>query len=101
MGDIMADTELNAKTIALIDSLKTTTGEYGLANGGSEYRIITEIFLYKFLKHFRMVRVLVLLETLHNRTHHKHELLYANTNPSKMDVFGKFFLKTCLQQIHL
>ena len=44
----MADTELNAKTIALIDSLKTTTGEYGLANGGSEYRIITEIFLYKF-----------------------------------------------------
>ena len=48
MGDIMADTELNAKTIALIDSLKTTTGEYGLANGGSEYRIITEIFLYKF-----------------------------------------------------
>ena len=44
----MADTELNAKTIALIDSLKSTTGEYGLANGGSEYRIITEIFLYKF-----------------------------------------------------
>lgn len=44
----MADTELNTKTIALIDSLKTTTGEYGLANGGSEYRIITEIFLYKF-----------------------------------------------------
>lgn len=44
----MADAELNAKTIALIDSLKGTTGEYGLANGGSEYRIITEIFLYKF-----------------------------------------------------
>lgn len=44
----MADAELNAKTIALIDSLKSTTGEYGLANGGSEYRIITEIFLYKF-----------------------------------------------------
>lgn len=48
MGENMADAELNAKTIALIDSLKTTTGEYGLANGGSEYRIITEIFLYKF-----------------------------------------------------
>lgn len=48
MGENMADAELNAKTIALIDSLKSTTGEYGLANGGSEYRIITEIFLYKF-----------------------------------------------------
>ena len=44
----MADAELNAKTIALIDSLKGTTGEYGLASGGSEYRIITEIFPYKF-----------------------------------------------------
>ena len=48
MGENMANADLNAKTIALIDSLKTTTGEYGLANGGSEYRIITEIFLYKF-----------------------------------------------------
>lgn len=40
--------ELKAKTIALIDALKSTTGAYGLANGGNEYKIITEIFLYKF-----------------------------------------------------
>lgn len=44
----MSDFNLNAKTIALIDSLKSTTGAYGLANNGSEYKIITEIFLYKF-----------------------------------------------------
>ena len=44
----MTDQTLNAKTIALIDSLKSTTGAYGLANNGSEYKIITEIFLYKF-----------------------------------------------------
>ena len=44
----MSDQDLNAKTIALIDSLKSTTGAYGLANNGSEYKIITEIFLYKF-----------------------------------------------------
>lgn len=44
----MTDHTLNAKTIALIDSLKSTTGAYGLANNGSEYKIITEIFLYKF-----------------------------------------------------
>lgn len=35
-------------TIALIDSLKMTTGAYGLSNNGSEYKIITEIFLYKY-----------------------------------------------------
>ena len=44
----MAEQNLNLKTIALIDSLKSTTGAYGLANNGSEYKIITEIFLYKF-----------------------------------------------------
>lgn len=44
----MTDQTLSAKTVALIDSLKSTTGAYGLANNGSEYKIITEIFLYKF-----------------------------------------------------
>ena len=39
---------IEGKTIALIDSLRTTCGEYGLAGGGSEYKIITEMFLYKF-----------------------------------------------------
>ena len=31
----MAEQDLNSKTIALIDSLKSTTGAYGLANNGS------------------------------------------------------------------
>lgn len=44
----MTDQTLNVKTVALIDSLKSTTGAFGLANNGSEYKIITEIFLYKF-----------------------------------------------------
>ena len=35
-------------TIALIDSLKSTTNSFGLAGTGSEYRIVTEMFLYKF-----------------------------------------------------
>lgn len=39
---------IEARTIGLIDSLRTTCGEYGLAGGGSEYKIITEMFLYKF-----------------------------------------------------
>ena len=35
-------------TIALIDSPKSTTNAFGLAGTGSEYRIVTEMFLYKF-----------------------------------------------------
>ena len=33
----MTDQTLSTKTVALIDSLKSTTGAYGLANNGSEY----------------------------------------------------------------
>ena len=39
---------ISEATIALIDSLKSTTSHYGLANSGSEYKIITEMFLYKY-----------------------------------------------------
>lgn len=37
------------KTIDLIDSLKSTCQTYGMGNDGNEYKIITQVFLYKFL----------------------------------------------------
>jgi len=44
----MSDINITESTIALIDSLKSTTGSFGLAGTGSEYKIVTEMFLYKF-----------------------------------------------------
>lgn len=41
--------ELKEKTIRLIDDLKATCQSYGLGNDGNEYKIITQIFMYKFL----------------------------------------------------
>ncbi|MFN8314750.1 MAG: class I SAM-dependent DNA methyltransferase [Cyclobacteriaceae bacterium] len=41
--------EHTLKTKDLIDGLKTVCSNYGLANSGNEYKIITEVFLYKFL----------------------------------------------------
>lgn len=41
--------EHKQKTEELIDSLKTICTNYGLGNAGNEYKIITEVFLYKFL----------------------------------------------------
>jgi type I restriction enzyme M protein len=41
--------EHTQKTKELIDGLKTVCSNYGLANTGYEYKIITEVFLYKFL----------------------------------------------------
>ena len=46
----MADTQdFIAQTKALVDKLKSTCAEYGLGNDGNEYKIIVQIFLYKFL----------------------------------------------------
>ncbi|UTS70977.1 N-6 DNA methylase [Mycoplasma bradburyae] len=40
---------IRQKTINLIDELKSTCQTYGLGNDGNEYKIITQVFLYKFL----------------------------------------------------
>ncbi|WP_296191970.1 MULTISPECIES: class I SAM-dependent DNA methyltransferase [unclassified Psychrobacter] len=45
----MVELEFKAKTQELIDSLKSICANYGLGNDGNEFKIITQIFLYKFL----------------------------------------------------
>lgn len=40
---------IKEKTVALIDALKSTCQIYGMGNDGNEYKIITQVFLYKFL----------------------------------------------------
>lgn len=37
------------QTKSLIDSLKTICANYGLGNDGNEFKIISQVFLYKFL----------------------------------------------------
>lgn len=41
--------QIKEKTIQLIDALKATCKTYGMGNDGNEYKIITQVFLYKFL----------------------------------------------------
>ncbi len=44
------DTKQNIeKTEALIDALRATCANYGLSGDSSEYKIIVQVFLYKFL----------------------------------------------------
>lgn len=40
---------IRKKTVALIDELKATCQSAGLGNDGNEFKIITQVFLYKFL----------------------------------------------------
>ncbi len=41
--------DIREKTRNLIDELKSTCQTYGMGNDGNEYKIITQVFLYKFL----------------------------------------------------
>ncbi len=47
---VIANTKtIKEKTIELIDALKSTCQTYGMGNDGNEYKIITQVFLYKFI----------------------------------------------------
>lgn len=88
MGIIMIAEEIMSKTKAMIDDLKTVCANYGLGNASSEYKIITEVFLYKFLndKFLHEVRLLDdkyahcenLEETLSNKSDEDYEFLLAS-----------------------
>ena len=41
--------EFEKKTKFLIDELKSVCANAGLGNDGNEYKVITQVFLYKFL----------------------------------------------------
>lgn len=45
----MVTQEFEQRTRQLIDSLKGICAAYGLGNDGNEFKIITQVFLYKFL----------------------------------------------------
>lgn len=45
----MVTQDFQRKTKELIDSLKGICASYGLGNDGNEFKIITQVFLYKFL----------------------------------------------------
>jgi type I restriction enzyme M protein len=45
----VVELEFQQKTKELIDSLKSICANYGLGNDGNEFKIITQVFLYKFL----------------------------------------------------
>ncbi len=45
----MVNKDFTAQTKSLIDSLKGVCTSYGLGNDGNEFKIITQVFLYKFM----------------------------------------------------
>jgi type I restriction enzyme M protein len=49
VAEIKQDEQFKTKVKELIDSLKAICATYGLGNDGNEFKIITQVFLYKFI----------------------------------------------------
>ena len=69
------DLEFKAKTEELIDNLKGTCASYGLGNDGNEFKIITQVFLYKFMNDKFGYEVTQLDSNLKNAQNWEEEIL--------------------------
>ena len=80
--------DIKQKTIELIDSLKSTCQTYGMGNDVNEYKIITQVFLYKFLNDKFGYEVKKISNRLANAKSWENE--YALMSEDKrMDIFDK------------
>ena len=80
--------DIREKTFRLIDSLKATCQKSGLGNDGNEYKIITQVFLYKFLNDKFGYEIKKVSPELARAE--KWELAYKNMSESQiLDLFDK------------
>ena len=79
---------IKEKTIELIDALKSTCQTYGMGNDGNEYKIITQVFLYKFINDKFGYEVKRLSSKLANAP--KWEIAYAEmTEDERLDILDE------------
>lgn len=80
--------DIEKSTVELIDSLKATCQSYGMGNDGNEYKIITQVFLYKFLNDKFGFEIKKLSKKI--ATADKWEIAYNNlTEDERLDLFDK------------
>ena len=80
--------DIKQKTIELIDSLKSTCQAYGIGNDGNEYKIITQVFLYKFLNDKFGYEIKAISKKIKDAE--KWEIEYKNlSNDERYDLFDK------------
>ncbi len=80
--------DIKQKTYDLIDSLKAVCHSYGLNGDGNEYKIITQIFLYKFLNDKFGYEVKKISNTL-NRAEKWEEAYSLMNEDERLDLLDK------------
>lgn len=79
---------IKENTIELIDALKATCQTYGMGNDGNEYKIITQVFLYKYINDKFGYAVKKLNKKLSQAA--KWEEVYAQmTEDERLDLFDE------------
>ncbi len=84
----MVTQEFELETLQLIDNLKGVCASYGLGNDGNEFKIITQMFLYKFLNDkfaYEIKKISPKIsqaeEALHDLSEREFGLLQMQVNP--------------------
>ncbi|MDN3956173.1 HsdM family class I SAM-dependent methyltransferase [Sporolactobacillus laevolacticus] len=79
---------IKEQTISLIDELKSTCQTYGMGNDGNEYKIITQVFLYKYINDKFGFEVKKINSALAEAE--KWEIVYANmSEDDRLDIFDE------------
>lgn len=98
----MSSQEFIAKTKDLIDDLKGVCSRYGLGNDGNEFKIITQLFLYKFMNDkfvFEIKQIDTRLKNagiweaeINKYTAEEYNMLLLKLNPSSAKLKKEHFL---------
>lgn len=100
----MVEQNFTQQTKQLIDNLKATCHQYGLGNSGDEFKIITQVFLYKFMNDKFGYEVKQLDQNLKNAknweekiktyTDSEYEFLLAKMSPDSARLYPDHFIST-------
>ncbi len=80
----MKTLDFTNKTKELIDALKAVCASYGLGNDGNEFKIITQVFLYKFLNDKFAFEIKKIDDKLKNSSTYEEDILALNEDDFEM-----------------
>jgi len=100
----MVEQNFTQQTKQLIDNLKATCHQYGLGNSGDEFKIITQVFLYKFMNDKfgyeakqldpKLKKAENWEETIKTYTDSEYEFLLAKMSPDSARLYPDHFIST-------
>ncbi|MFA5329666.1 MAG: class I SAM-dependent DNA methyltransferase [Prolixibacteraceae bacterium] len=97
----MVTIDFTSKTKLLIDNLKSVCAQYGLGNDGNEFKIIVQVFLFKFLNDKFAHEIKKLDERLRKSEKWEEELANYTEKEYEMLIFSLPVETAKLKQIHL